>query len=303
MSDIAFCAALTCGFVGSFYLWPTERRFAFLCLKDLKKASEYGPHFLDRNDSNVVRRRLVSLIIWICLNVLLLEYIWRQNEGNNNNKSVLWGSVFLHHFLYSEGTFLESIKVVLGSCLATLTLFSGVIYENGGISWDYITWEDPILNVRSIICPIGEELLFRATFLKLLQYRSLSLSIILSSVMFSFAHAHFLFNFVTDEYRTAISMGETEISIQTCWWRAVKKLRVLFLCAFACGLLCGYYFTSVCRNNILAIYLSHFLCNIIGPPELNFLRENSKTKRLRGIIAYGSGIIGWITIVSLMGNW
>ncbi|KAH9599452.1 CAAX prenyl protease 2 [Trypanosoma melophagium] len=300
MSDIAFCAALACGLVGSFYLWPNERRFALLCLKDLKKASEYGPQFVDRDDHSVVQKRLVSFLTCTFLNVLLLEYIWR-NEADD--KRVIWGSVFVYHLLCSEGTFGGSIKVVLGSFIGTLALFSGVIFERGGICWHYFR-EDPILVLRSIICPFGEELLFRATFLNLLQHRrSVSSSIILSSVIFTFSHTHLVFSLVTDEYRNRIMSGETKPSIITCWGRAVQKLCVLFLCTFACGLLCGYYFTTICRNNILAVFLSHLLCNLMGPPTLAFMQETSRKKRFTGVIAYGGGIMGWVAIVSSLKSW
>ncbi|KEG10425.1 CAAX prenyl protease 2 [Trypanosoma grayi] len=293
MGDIGLCVILCGGFIGSFYAWPKERRFAWLCLKDLKKASEDGPHRVNRNDHATIRRRLVSFVGNIAVSLLFLEYLLRLEPENEN---LAWGSAVVHRLIFSEDTFAQSAATVLAAGVATLVLFSGPLMEEG---LSCFRFDDPVLELRDIVvCPLGEEVFFRALLLQILKEHSTTSSIIISSVLFSLSHTHHIFSFAVGERLEAVECGEPDADAIIYWKRAAGKLAGVCACSLAYGLLGGYFYTTVCRRNLLAVVLSHSICNIMGAPPFGFVREGQGRTRLAYAAVYVAGVVGWALIVA-----
>nr|ABG89278.1 type II CAAX prenyl protease [Trypanosoma brucei] len=295
MSDVGICALLCGGFVGTIFLWRKERTFALLCMKDIEKAWECGPEHLDRNDPSTFRRRLISFVGSTAVSWLVLEYLLFKEA---RDKTSVGPSAVIHFLFCQEGNVLRALHVTVSTALATLALFSGTLLEKGIALFQQDANE--IFLRDNVICPTGEEIFFRALLLQiLLQRRSVTSSIVISSALFAVSHTHHIFPSVAWEYRYIMGNNEPQPRKKlVCWRRAAKKLPGLYLCTFACGLLTGYCYVVVGKRNLPSTIVTHALCNFIGPPTFDFLQEKTWLKRLVYGGAYCGGIAGWYIITS-----
>nr|CCD12231.1 unnamed protein product [Trypanosoma congolense IL3000] len=294
MSDVGICVLLCGGFIGSFYVWRRERTFALSCLKDLQVASTFEPCCFESNNHTTFRNRLISFTGYTGVSLLLLEYLLRKEGTDNTPRG---SSAVVHQLLCPGGDVKRCLSVTAKSALATLFLFAGPLLENGA----YVFHEDEgIFVLRNlVVCPIGEEVFFRALLLHiLLKRRSVMFSVFTSSVLFALSHSHHIFPIVVDEYQNGKQEEKERNDAQPMYWvRALKKLTPMYMCTFACGLLTGYYY-SVCTNkNLLATIITHMLCNFIGPPTFRFITSNSCSHRLCYGGIYSSGVVGWLVML------
>ncbi|ESL07300.1 CAAX prenyl protease 2 [Trypanosoma rangeli SC58] len=297
MADIALCALLSGGFVGSIYAWPKERQFARRCVRDLKAASMDEAHCVIRDDASTIRRRAVSFVGATGASAVLLEGLLRRQPADCRP---LWGSALLRYAVCpGDCTISQSLALVAGTGVATLVLFSGPFVE--GVRFPTWSGMDPIVFFRNyVLAPIGEEIFFRALLLHLLRRRSAACSIAVSSVLFALAHSHHIFVMAAEEFQSARESDEPDADPRVYWKRALEKLAGVSGCVFLYGLLSGYYYTTVCSKNVLATVLSHSLCNMMGAPPLRFITEGSARGRLARAAAYAAGVAGWAGILSRM---
>ncbi|RNF24894.1 CAAX prenyl protease 2 [Trypanosoma conorhini] len=294
MTDIALCALLSGGFVGSVYAWPKERQFARRCVRDLKAASGDEVHCVVRDAPSTIRRRAVSFVGATGASMLLLEHLLRRQPSDCRP---LWGSSLLRHAVCPEGTISQSLALVAKTGVATLLLFSGPLVE--GARFPRWSATDPVIFLRNyVLAPVGEEIFFRALLLHLLRRRSAATSIAVSSVLFALCHSHHIFSMAAEEYRSASELGEPEAESRVYWKRALERLAGVFGCTLAYGLLSGYYYTTVCAKNLLATILSHALCNMLGAPPLRFLCEGPAQQRLARAAVYVAGAVAWAVLLS-----
>ncbi|KAG8345428.1 putative CAAX prenyl protease 2 [Trypanosoma vivax] len=300
MGDICACVLLSGGFVSSFFLWKEERAFASLCMASLAKASRLDPQCGDRDNFRVFRRRTLSFVGSVTVAIFLLEYMLRH--GIAGNSSVGNGAA-PRRLLPVKGEVFEFLRDAVVSTVATLALFAGPLMERG-TSVLALQRERFVIARDLIICPLGEEVFFRGLILQLLLHqRSFTVAMAISSLLFALSHTHHIFSIAVEAYLENEAEEPKATLQRTCWKQAAAVIVSVYIRSIACGLLTAYHYAAVGSRNVLAAFLTHATCNLVGAPPLDFVRKRSFIRRLVGVATYAGGIIGWFCITTYAKRW
>ncbi|KAK7199127.1 CAAX prenyl protease 2 [Novymonas esmeraldas] len=283
--DLLCSAAASVAFVGTFYIWPRERRFIHSATQSLRTAALDASVYVDRGSDETIRRRTISLGLCCAASA---AYLARGAASSSATALQVRG-----------------VHPVLRSTASTLLLFAGPIADACGAGGLDLP-ESVLLCWRNyVICPIGEELFYRGVLLSLLRRRSPAVRIGVSAVLFALSHTHHLVSLASDAYREDCDVdgdGERcEGRERECWRAGARALCGVYVCTTLFGLMSGYYFEYACEGSLAAITAAHAVCNIIGPPQFAALRSRRSTcgAKVASAAVYVAGIAGWAWTLSL----
>lgn len=296
--DFLRASSLCCGFVGSLYVWPKERKFFTTALTDLPNAALTGTIYVDRDSDVAIFRRGLS---FSTVSLASAVYLLRSQSD-------------------SLGPSTDDARLVGGSILSILVLFSGHILEEGtDIVRQVPTSRGALLRFLRdvVVAPVGEEMFFRGVMFAVLNGRSTGTKIGLSALLFSLSHAHHIVGLAAEEYHASAmesdsscddgGPGDAPVGTRTTrrvrgsWVAAAKTTGTILAITGVFGVLSGAYYARVCKGSILSIAAAHSLCNFLGAPQFHCLqREEEITPAWRVAcgVTYVAGIVGWVWCIT-----
>jgi len=251
-------AFLASSFVGSLYIW-----------KDALTR--------DRDEPEVIKRRLLSIFI-VCLLAPWSLYIWRDDS------LLAVGPPFLTWIgITTEGLGLALIFPLF----LTMSLFIGPIYlllckeTFQSLALHAVRDFYPERRLRTlrniILAPFAEEFVFRACICSLLFSGgwSFTFTVLGSPLLFGIAHLHHLLGMVRAQ---GYSTKEAALAVgyQLCY-------TTLF------GTYASFIFLRT--GHLVAAFLCHAFCNVLGFPDLSWLRHEDQRHRFVVGFFYILGVV------------
>lgn len=277
--DLLGAAGASVAFIGAFYVWSRERRFLCRAIRSLRAAANDPGVYIDRSSDSTIRRRTVSLVSCCLASGAYLAFAASSAPAK------------------VAASPREKLRPVLRAAASTLLLFTGPLVER---------WQTGGLDVPDsalqcwrnfIICPIGEEIFYRGVLFSLLRQRTSAVRIGVSAALFSLSHTHHIASMACDAYKEECGSdgdgaGPDE---RACWLAAARLMGGVCVYTTLFGLLSGYYYERACEGNIVAITVSHAMCNLIGPPEFATLRSQHSSLAAKSLSTclHVAGVVGW----------
>ncbi|KAI0440844.1 CaaX protease [Xylaria telfairii] len=208
---------------------------------------------LSRDAPSVIRARVASVSL-TCVVCSLITFVILTSQGRATNGEAL----------HSMGYWPLGLAEAGRSLLLTAILFSGPLYETLIVDGEWRRWFSlqPVSGLfsewirwRNIVAgPFTEEVLFRSASvpLMLIAQTSVARTIFLSPVIFGLAHFHHFYEFRVTHPHEPVVMG---------------LLRSLLQLSYTS--LFGAYatFLFLRTGSLLAIFVVHAFCNIMGLPR------------------------------------
>ncbi|KAI8954602.1 CaaX protease [Xylaria longipes] len=209
---------------------------------------------LSRDAPSVIRARIASVSL-TCVVCSLITFVILTSQGRATNGEAL----------HSMGYWPLGLAEAGRSLLLTAILFSGPLYETLLVDGAWRRWFGPQpvsglfsewIRWRNIVAgPFTEEVLFRSASvpLMLIAQTSVTRTIFLSPVIFGLAHFHHFYEFRVTHPHEPVVTGLLRSLLQ-----------------FSYTSLFGAYatFLFLRTGSLLAIFIVHAFCNIMGLPRL-----------------------------------
>ncbi|EPY32267.1 prenyl protein peptidase [Angomonas deanei] len=274
MGDFTRGALLCTGFVLSFYMWPSQRRF----VRQLLFHPKGNVPSIDRDDPTIVKQRMISFTVACALGELWKRCVLPPVSAAPSGTTV--------------------VQHLCVCFFSTVALFAGPLYEFLSGKAPTPTCTVDVYFVRDVVlAPLGEELFFRGVILQQFQGRSERVAIALSAILFALSHSHHLFTTVgaaLDDEKAGETSDITDDAVRRCWMEGLHDLTRVYAITFVFGLVSGLYYTRLCGGSVLPIAATHSLCNVLGPPPLTFLGKSEKSSgRCVTVLVYAVGIATW----------